>query len=202
MVSPVIVCARDERPARERARIDDRPCAQAGGQRVGVPLRRHQHRCVETEGAIVERRAGDAAVIDVHHACTGRVGKLCRVVVPCLPRREVGVYEYAQLAGLNGLIGSPSSGDGDERFGPEQTEVQPIIARTGPRHRRVESAVEDTPDLNVTGHDPFVDAKVQWRGRQEIIGKPTDVTDPERTRRSREPAPRARRELEHLACVG
>jgi MFS family permease len=61
----------------------------------------------------VERRAGDAAVLDVHDACTGRVGELRRVVVPCLPRREVGVYEYAQLGRLNGLVGSPGTGDGD-----------------------------------------------------------------------------------------
>jgi hypothetical protein len=93
--------------------------------------------------------ASDAAVIDVHDACTGRVGKLGRVVVPCLPRREVGVYEYAQRAGRNRFIGAPSTGDGDERFGPEQTEVQSIIGRAGPRHGRVESAVEDAPDLNV-----------------------------------------------------
>jgi len=66
----VIVGAGDERPAPERARIDDRPRAQACGQRVGVPLRRHQDRCVETKGAIVEGRAGDAAVIDAHGART------------------------------------------------------------------------------------------------------------------------------------
>src|SRR6185503_13976072 len=168
----------------------------------GVPLRRHQDGCVETKGAIVEGRAGDAAVIDAHGPRTGRLGKLRRVVVPCLPRREVGVYEYAQLARLNGLTGSPGRHDGDERFGPEQTEVQPLIARTGPCNRRVESAVEDTPDLNVTGHDPFVDPNVQWRGSREIIGKPTDVADPERTGRSREPTPRARLELKDLARVG
>jgi hypothetical protein len=150
----------------------------------------------------MERRAGDAAVIDVHDACTGRVGELRRVVVPCLPRREVGVYEHAQLARPDGLIGSPSRDDRDERFGPEQTEVQPIIARTGPRNRRVDSAVEDTSDLNVTGHDPLVDANVQRRGSRQIVGKPTDVTDPQRSRRSREPALCARRELEDLACVG
>ena len=53
-----------------------------------------------------------------------------------------------QRAGRNRFIGAPSTG-GDERFGSEQTEVQSIIGRAGPRHGRVESAVEDTPDLNV-----------------------------------------------------
>ena len=45
----------------------------------------------------MERCAGNPAVVDVHEPCTGRCGKLGREVVPCLPRRDVGVDEHARL---------------------------------------------------------------------------------------------------------
>jgi hypothetical protein len=53
--------------------------------------------CVESGRAVVERCSGNAAVVDVHDPCAGGFGKLGRVVVPCLPRREVSVDEHAQL---------------------------------------------------------------------------------------------------------
>jgi len=48
-----------------------------------------------------------------------------------LPRREIGIDEHAQLACRDGF---------------------PTM------QRRAEAAVEDTRDLNVTWHDPFVAA--------------------------------------------
>ena len=89
-----------------------------------------------------------------------------------------------------------------QRLGPEQPEVQPVVARSGPCDGRVEPAVEDARDLNVTRHDPLVDADVQRRRSGELLGKPADVADAQRTGRSREPALRAGGELEDLACVG
>ena len=150
----------------------------------------------------MERCAGNAAVVDVHEPCAGGFGKLGREVVPRLPRREVGVDEHAQLARRNGFFGSPGGGDGEQRFGPQQPEVQPLVARSGPRDSGVEPAVEDARDLNVTRHDPFVDADIQCRRSGELLGEPADVADTERARRSREPALRACGELENLARVG
>src|ERR1700757_4245906 len=95
----VIVCTGDERPAPERAGINDGTRAQARRQSVEVPLRRHEDGRVETGGAFVERCSGNAAVVDVLEPCTGGVGELGRVVVPRLPRGEIGVDENTQLAG-------------------------------------------------------------------------------------------------------
>jgi cytochrome c biogenesis protein ResB len=67
-------------------------------------------------GVLVGKAAGfvgNAAVVDVHEPCTGGLGKLGRVVVPCLPRREVGVDEYAQLARRDGFLRSAGGGNGE-----------------------------------------------------------------------------------------
>ena len=61
----VVVGARHQRPAPQRGRVDDRMGPQSGGQRVGMPLGRHQHRCAELARTVMERAAGDAAVVDV-----------------------------------------------------------------------------------------------------------------------------------------
>ena len=100
----LIVCARDERPAPERAGIDDGARAQARRQSVEMPLRRHEDGCIETGGAVVERCAGNATVVDVHEPCTGGFGELGRVVVPRLPRREIGIDEHAQFARRDRLL--------------------------------------------------------------------------------------------------
>ena len=100
----LVVCARDERPTPERAGINDGARAQARRQSVEMPLRRHEDGCIETGDAIVERCAGNAAVVDVHEPCTGGVGELGRVFVPRLPRREIGVDEHAQLARRDRLL--------------------------------------------------------------------------------------------------
>ena len=167
-----------------------------------MPLRRHEDGCIETGDAIVERCAGNAAVVDVHEPRTGGVGELGRVVVPRLPRREIGVDEHAQLARCDRLLRTAGGRNGDERLGPEQPEVQPVVARPGPGDGRVEAAVEDARDLNVARHDPFVDADVERRRLGELLGKPTDVADTQRTCRSRESALRSCGEFEDLACVG
>src|SRR4029077_13150808 len=82
-----------------------------------------------------------------------------------------------------------------------QLEVEPLVARSRPRDRRVEAAVEDARDLNVTWHDPFIDADIQRRRTDELLRKPADIADPERACRSRDAALRAGGEVENLACV-
>jgi hypothetical protein len=62
---------------------------------------------------VVERRAGNAAVVDVHESCTGRLRELGRVVVPRLPGRKVGVDEHAELAGRDRLSRSTGTSDGE-----------------------------------------------------------------------------------------
>ena len=96
----------------------------------------------------------------------------------------------------------PAGVTASERLGPQQPEVQPLVARPGPRNRCVEAAVEDARDLNVARHDPFVDADIHRRRSGELLGKPADVADAERTCRSRDPALCACGELENLTCVG
>jgi len=54
-------------------------------QPVEMPLRRHEDRYFETNGAVVERYAGNAAVVDVHEPSAGGFGKRGREVVPRLP---------------------------------------------------------------------------------------------------------------------
>ena len=86
----------------------------------------------------------------------------------------------------------------------EESVGTPLFVRDR-RHVELTAAgrmlLPDARDLNVARHDPFVDADVHFRRGGELVGKPADVADTKRTRRSRDPALRACSELEDLACV-
>ena len=49
-----------------------------------------------------------------------------------------------------------------------------------PRDRRVQAAVENASDLDVARHDPFVQPQVRAHRRDELIGQPADIPEPQR----------------------
>ena len=59
--------------------------------------------------------------------------------------------------------------------------MKPPVDDGSPRDRRVQATVEHASDLDVTGHDPFVQAQVRPDRGDELIGQPTDISEPQRT---------------------
>ncbi len=110
--------------------------------------------------------------------------------------------DVAPMDGLRIVQFTPPGSGASITFGLGLTTASPGSAGGGLIVSDIEAAVEDARDLNVARHDPLVDADVERRRSGELLGKPTDVADTQRTCRSRESALRSCGEFEDLACVG
>ena len=179
----VVVGASHERPAPERRRIADLSRAQArrqrrwmtlGRSRVGA-LRRWQ--CWWKPGPVMppssmwtRRQPAASAKSFANWFHASQEVRSASTSTLSVPRRT-------------GVVGHPRGGDRDQRLGPQELEVEAVVAGRGPGDRGIETAVEHTGDLDVTWHDPFVDRRSRAHRSHELVGQPADVAEAQRASR-------------------